>query len=289
MILNRIGAKVYHNGITYTVGDKIYANENSDYAGLYGTIFEIRDGSDKETDNDTPDIYCKFMQPVYPAERKQLEDRFSELYRSPKQISDITLDYVIMAPDMLELVTPDATQVLSMYLVKEDWVYAGDAGIEVTVVSDEHQARHSLLSLVLNELAEGRCSEWPENLRETETSPTSYACWMYEEYCNNHYKVTIEPIRVAVGSESVQEIGKQYVESQFRKHYAEQIADWEELAKLTPSQVAELFAAPEVPGRIRKHLENSDSFVDAYWESLSEAASSLVRSFLKKQCGETDG
>ena len=64
MTINRIGAKFHYAGITYTIGDTVIANAESEYEGLFGTITEIRDGNDQETDNDTPDIYCTFIPPL---------------------------------------------------------------------------------------------------------------------------------------------------------------------------------------------------------------------------------
>ena len=58
MIINQEGMRYTYNGMTYTVGAAVMATEASEYRGLYGTITEIRDGSDRETENDTPDIYC---------------------------------------------------------------------------------------------------------------------------------------------------------------------------------------------------------------------------------------
>lgn len=60
MIINQEGMRYTYNGMTYTVGAAVMATEASEYRGLYGTITEIRDGSDRETENDTPDIYCCF-------------------------------------------------------------------------------------------------------------------------------------------------------------------------------------------------------------------------------------
>lgn len=57
MIINQEGMRYTYNGMTYTVGAAVMATEASEYRGLYGTITEIRDGSDRETENDTPDIY----------------------------------------------------------------------------------------------------------------------------------------------------------------------------------------------------------------------------------------
>lgn len=68
MILKNSGDVFEYEGVRYTVGEFIYANKNSDYEGLFGVIKEIRDGDDKDTDNDTPDIYCAFENPLIPHE-----------------------------------------------------------------------------------------------------------------------------------------------------------------------------------------------------------------------------
>ena len=106
MFMNRVGAQFQCEGVTYTIGGKVCANDASDYEGLYGTITEIRDGDDRETENDTPDIYCSFMPPVLADDIKALEGRFSQLYRREMHLEDIGLDIVIMAPDMLKVLEP---------------------------------------------------------------------------------------------------------------------------------------------------------------------------------------
>ena len=73
MLINKPGAEFLYNGITYRVGDVIIGSDQSEYAGLIGSIFEIRDGSDKETENDTPDIYCSFDPPVLPTDIAKVE------------------------------------------------------------------------------------------------------------------------------------------------------------------------------------------------------------------------
>lgn len=288
MILNRPGAKFLYKGITYTIGDKIYANEVSDYAGLYGTIIEIRDGDDKETDNDTPDITCRFLCPVHPHEVTQIEAHFSSLYGTPKKLEDLGLDTVIMAPEMLQILTPADLNPLPLYIVREEWAYDGDGGEDITVVADVLFARHKFLSLINQEWIDGRCTEWPEAKREEEVWEDHYSCWLADDYCANHYKVSIEPISVSANHELVEAIGRQYVANQFRKQFAEQIECWEEVADLTPDQMAALIAAPEVPDRIRKQLEGNGYLIESYWESVSEAAFSLVKGFLEK-LDEPDG
>ena len=76
----------------YTIGEKVFANGTSDYHGLVGHIYEIRDGEDKETENDGPDFYCSFDAPVSPDDIKRFEQYFSDLYGTKKSLEDIALD-----------------------------------------------------------------------------------------------------------------------------------------------------------------------------------------------------
>ena len=80
MIINRIGDKFEYEGTAYVIGAPIVGTPESEYEGLYGTITEIRDGEDKETENETPDLYCSFGSPALPCEVKKLEMVFSDLY-----------------------------------------------------------------------------------------------------------------------------------------------------------------------------------------------------------------
>src|SRR5699024_3393138 len=101
MIYNKPGEEFLHKGVCYKVGGRIIANEASDYAGLFGNILEIRTEDDRETDNDTPDIYCAFDPPVLSTNRLALEQTFSQLYHEQKHIEDLCLDMVIMGPEMV--------------------------------------------------------------------------------------------------------------------------------------------------------------------------------------------
>ena len=78
MIINQPGATFTYGGVEYVIGAPVIGTKESEYEGLYGTIIEIRDGDDKETENETPDLYCEFDPPVLPHEIKRLKsDRVS--------------------------------------------------------------------------------------------------------------------------------------------------------------------------------------------------------------------
>lgn len=284
MIINRAGAQFVYEGITYTIGDKIFSNDTSDFRGLFGYIKEIRTGDDRETDNDTPDIHCYFYPPFEPEAIAELESRFSTLYRSPKKLEDIALDEVIMAPDMIQVVTSaKSTHMITAFHVEESWVIKGEPGMEVTPALDEMQAKQRMAELIHNESTEGCILEWRDDPQfEVEITPTFYECWLRDEYCENRYKVKITPVQICVSEELFESIGRRYVDGILRKHFAEQIEDWEELEGLTSMQIDEMIASPNVPTRIKKQLEGNGYLIESYWESLSEAAFDLVKGYRKK-------
>lgn len=98
MICTRNGEGIITEGVAFVVGQRIIATD-SDYVGLKGYITEIRTGADKETENETNDIYCCFDIPEDKEEIKLLEEHFSDLFQEKKTIDEIPLDLVIMAPE----------------------------------------------------------------------------------------------------------------------------------------------------------------------------------------------
>lgn len=98
MICTNNGESITADGVTFAVGDRIIATD-SDYAGLKGYITEIRTGADKDTENETDDIYCCFDFPEKEEDIRLLEEHFSELFGEEKTRNDIAIDLVIMAPD----------------------------------------------------------------------------------------------------------------------------------------------------------------------------------------------
>ena len=284
MIINRAGAQFTHDGVTYTIGDKIFSNNTSDFRGLFGYIKEIRTGADRETDNDTPDIHCYFYPPFEPEAIAELESRFSALYRSPKKLEDIALDEVIMAPDMIQVVTSaNSTHMITAFRVEESWVIKGEPGMEVTPALDEMQAKQRMAELIHNESSEGCIFEWRDDPQfEVEITPSFYECWLRDEYCENRYKVKITPVQICVSEELFESIGRRYVDGILRKHFAEQIEAWEELEDLTDDQITEMIAGANVPERIKKQLKENSYLIESYWESVSEASFALVKDYHKK-------
>lgn len=208
MILNKNGDAFDYEGKKYTVGEFIYVNENSDYAGLFGVIREIRDGEDKDTENETPDIYCAFENPVMPYDIRRIEDRFSALYGEKKTIDDLALDEVIMAPEEISVVHSRKTQTNApkVFLLIEDWATDDDEGENIEAYSSHEEALLNLRLKVREEYESGLIAMWLTNANENEededddfdgdividSNADLYEAYLKGFYCSSHYSVSIQ-------------------------------------------------------------------------------------------------
>lgn len=285
MIINKIGAEFFYGNICYKIGAKIIGTEHSEYEGLFGSILEIRDGEDKDTENETPDIYCSFDVPALPYDIKELEKRFSELYQEEKTIGNIILDEVIMAPEMIEPIKlSDKQQTkLNIYLVLEDWSVDGESGHTVTPCTDYRIAKRILGEKLIEERESGCIYNWDEKDDfKVESGSYYYECWLDGEYCENHYKIALVQETLLMSLLNVDLIGRSYMNSCRIEDFVSQIEEWDELSSLTEEQYNRLIEDPEIPERIQNSLSKNESYWESYWESISEVAHDLVRKYQKE-------
>ena len=197
MIINQEGMRYTYNGMTYTVGAAVMATEASEYRELYGTITEIRDGSDRETENDTPDIYCCFEPPLFPKEIHELEQRFSDLYQTPKKLDEITLDMVIMAPEMVRVISADPKEckTCELYLLTTHCTTNLDSSSFTELYADYDAGRFALLQSVREEQQDGCVKDWADrDVLEEEYGIDRYEAWYRDEYFENHFAISLEKL-----------------------------------------------------------------------------------------------
>ena len=280
MLINKSGAEFLYNGITYRVGDVIIGSDQSEYAGLIGSILEIRDGDDKETENDTPDIYCSFDPPALPADIAKVEAVFSDLYDTQKTLDDICFDMVIMAPEMI-IVPGQAKKSIKLYILSEDWAANGDTGHSSSIYSDPLEARARLNEALGKEIDSGCLSDWintPEY--QTEISENSYEGWLDGFHCESHYAISLEERNVVLTPSVIGDVGRTYLDASRYEDFASQVEQWEEVGELSEEEYQRYLAVVRIPNMIDKGL--SDIYWECYWESVSEAAHTLLREYLAR-------
>ena len=280
MLINKPGAEFLYNGITYRVGDVIIGSDQSEYAGLIGSILEIRDGDDKETENDTPDIYCSFEPPALPADIAKVEAVFSTLYDTQKTLDDICFDMVIMAPEMIT-VPSQSKKFIKIYILSEDWAVDGDTGHSSSIYSDPLEARARLNEALGKEIDSSCLSDWIDTPEyQTEISENSYEGWLDGFYCESHYAISLEEHNVVLTPSIIGDVGRAYMDASGYEDFASQVEEGEEVSELSEKDYQRYLADVRIPSMIDKGL--SDTYWECYWEAVSEAAHALLCEYLDR-------
>lgn len=193
MILKNVNDTVEYMGKSYYIGEDIVGTSESLYDGLFGNIIEIRTDADKETDNQAPDIYCEFYAPVFPEEVKRFENKVSLLYGKAKTLGDIALDRVVMAPEMIKLLTQSSeTRMIPVFTIVEDWAAEDDYGHSTEVYFDYDLARKNLCKKILGEKQDGCIKQCDETELVEDYGNDYYEVHEEGFYSDKHYLVSIQ-------------------------------------------------------------------------------------------------
>ena len=285
MIINTPGAEFEYEGVVYKIGGPVVGTPESEYEGLFGSITEIRDGEDKDTENETPDLYCTFDPPVLPCEVRKLEKVFTALYDQPKTLDEIVLDEVIMAPSMVKpLDDLKACRHHPMiYILMEDWAVDSEEGNSSEAYTDFEDAKRMLVQKLEEERESGCIPQWIEKSEfEEYSTPTSYECYLDGEYCDNHYALSIVQQQICVSDRFTREMAEIYQTGCQLEDFVSQVSDWDELDQLTNEQYERMIRDPRFPERLEKALGRNDSYWESYWETVSEVAHEFVKLYLKE-------
>lgn len=194
MIIKKEGTEFVYDGKVYTIGASVIATDSSEYKGLFGRITEIRTGKDKETENEEPDVYCTFDPPVLPCEVEALEKTFSELFHEEKKIEDISLDIVIMAPEMIEPLDSPALkkEIITVYAVESDWSINGDNDYFIQLFADYNRAKKTFNDDLLDDLTNGCSKSWVDDEDYvTDIGEDFFECWLDGQYNDSHFRISI--------------------------------------------------------------------------------------------------
>lgn len=286
MIINHLGSEFYHEGIKYVIGETVVGTDESEYAGLYGIITEIRSGEDKETENETPDIYCSFEPPVLPCKVEELESVFSDLFGHSKKLEDICLDCVIMAPEMIKTIPGklEATPGCKVYVVMEDWAAKDDQGSSLSPAFTEREDALYHMSLILKREMESGCiADWRDNENFSEDSTAfSYECYIEGFYCSAHYSISVVELGVNASPRFARELSEVHRAACQLEDFASQIEPWEEIQELTDEQYERLIHDKRIPELLQKALGKNDCYWESYWETVSEVAHEFLKGYLNK-------
>ena len=280
MLLNKTGEVFYFEGKKYVVGEKVVANECSEYEGLIGIITEIRDGIDKETDNDAPDIYCEFEEPVLNSDIWNFEQKMSALYGERKTLDDIALDLVIMAPEMITTIAEmeEEQPLAEIYLLSEDWAANDAYGQTTEAFTSLAMAQLRMKQLLSEEKATGCIPVWEDEADFVEDeSDMSYSAYREGFWCESHYELTIQKINLRMCPAFLCVAEKHFNLQSKQEDFVAQTENWDEVYNLSDEAIYRLRHSTDIAERVDRSLSKNDAYWEAYWESFSEVAHDMVR------------
>ena len=280
MLLNKTGEVFYFEGKKYVVGEKVVANECSEYEGLIGIITEIRDGIDKETDNDAPDIYCEFEEPVLNSDIWNFEQKMSALYGERKTLDDIALDLLIMAPEMITTIAEmeEKQPLAEIYLLSEDWAANDAYGQTTEAFTSLAMAQLRMKQLLSEEKATGCIPVWEDEADFVEDeSDMSYSAYREGFWCESHYELTIQKINLRMCPAFLCVAEKHFNLQSKQEDFVAQTENWDEVYNLSNEAIYKLRHSTDIAERVDRSLSKNDAYWEAYWESFSEVAHDMVR------------
>ena len=283
MIINRNGTEYEYNHHYYKIGETIIATEESEYAGLVGVIYEIRDGDDKETENDTPDFYCAFEPPVLPQEVEKLEQVFSALHGTLKKLEGISIDMVIMAPEMIR----PYHEVQTSGYTTDIWIVTEDLAINDMCDTDTHlfptreSAELHLRRLINEFFTYDNPASWrTETNFEEEAGELYYKAWLDGDYRENHYEVAIMRKTMDLTWDYIHKVGQMNNEAYAKEDMLTRITEEDSEIEATDEErqrLIELVDNTDVEGLIEDKLGSADSYWERYWSAVNDVARDLLK------------
>ena len=285
MIISKPKAGFLYEGEIYRIGAAVIANGKSIYAGLIGEICEIRTGEDKETENEMPEIFCRFEPPKLSSDISELEKKFSDTCMTEEKIEDMPLDSVIMSPEML--ICPDNDKNKEkIYVLTEEWANDGNGGFNTEVFSDYDAAKAALNVALDREMSYGLIKKWKDkDSFKFEEDGDSYTAWVDGYYTELHYTLKIEVKEMTVSPGFVSGIGKRYLEKCRYEDFYSRVSEWEDAEKLNEEEWQRFISDARIPEEINASL--SDTYRSEYWNAVCEAAHKLLNEYLEKHSEET--
>lgn len=286
MILKNKGEGCYFGDTYYAVGDEVIATGESSYKGMIGIILQICDGEDKETDNDTPDIYCKFEEPKLKAHKEDAIYRLSKLWNGTIKLEDANVAQAVVAPSMIVPLRDyeGKDSIEKVYLLVEETCVDGDVSISFDVFSDKEEAHNHLEIELRADMEEGMLHsiQDPEDY-EIEESADSYECYLKGFYTEWHYSIRIVEYNLNVSKGFIEAVGKRYIHQIFADDFEAQVEPWDEFADFTDREYAAFIHNPEIPNRIREELRSDENFMSEYIGAVCEIAHKIVDEEVKKR------
>lgn len=285
MVLKNKGEVFRYNGTEYVVGERVIATSGSAYEGMIGTILQISDGEDKETDNYTPDIYCSFDEPILKVHKEKAIERLSKLWDGVIKLEDANVAQAVMAPEMiipLDNFCESSGSVVVYALIEESCANC-NTDVSVQLFADKKDARQQLEINLKKEYEGGMLDTDLSEGYVFEESEDSYECYLDGFAAEWRYYIHIEEQKLKINNDFIKVIGELDILRRLYDDFAEQSTDLEGIDELTDKEFMEILNNPQNLLRVRSELAKKEKLIRCYHDSVYETAHDIFYEAVKKK------
>lgn len=273
MIYNQYGQMFFYEDKLFMVGEEVYSIESGLY-GLLGRISEIRTGDDRKTENEGPDIYCTFRKPVLMKDKPWI-------CNLPFASDDVTLDLVIMAPEMLipTRLTNTTLPNMKVYALIESSIVDGTKSRSIKLYADKIHAEICMRKAIEQEKEDGCIAEWlgTKLYVEESSEENSFRAYLKNEYCFNHFNIYVSEVELSLSEPFIKEMLPTCLGMKYREDIAEQIESWDIPEAVKRTAIND----PSIYMRVQIALEGKNLYNEEYSEAISEVAHALTKEHAK--------
>ncbi len=279
MIINKKGEKFYFEGVEYVIGGDVIGTEESAYSGLLGNIYEIRTYEDKETDNETPDLYCRFEAPITNYDIAKLEKTFSKLCGENKSLEEICIDSVIMSPQMVQ---PIQDKEYTVYILEEDWAANDDYGHDVEIFTDLNSAKRSMYEQLKKEMNEGCIPNFKNDDDYIEESDeNSFECYIDGYYSESHYSLSITEKSMGISEQFMFKIVKDVLLEIIHLDMKDMLDNNVKFKTLSDKVHQQIIKDEDIPKIIMEEFRCDGDVSEVYYEIIDEIVDKFIKKYKK--------
>ena len=166
-----------------------------------------------------------------------IDDYLIIWYGEPKKLEDITLDNVILAPEMVRVILPDPKPLTQMiYSVQEEWADRGECGSCISqACTSEESAQQFMMKQLREEVEDGLVSQMRCDKKFVEESyDDSHECFIDGDYYENHYRIYITSQQIIVTPAFVREMAGIYHLAMFTEDFESMLEQEDDFSGLSP-------------------------------------------------------
>ena len=271
-----------------TVGDRIVAVGNSNYAGLIGIIVAIEQGKITETHYTKPVIYCDFNPPIMPAFGKYIKDKVFET--NGEDVDVKKLKHIRQEPDMVMpyFVAEDNPRKSVVYIITECRAVNGEEVTAKTMYLDYATALKSYECILRKEQEHGMLSQMRRKGHVVKINPYSFEYYPRWKYKKRHYCLKFESMYADISESFFNQIGKEYCNKQLRERIREDLPGLDCMECLSEDEAISIVEHPEFPAELDLRISEELYITDKYLEVLEEIAEEYIQELFPEKAEQKE-